>query len=215
MSNPLQDLRHAIVNGDEDIARDLARAALSQGIAPLETLNKAIVPGIEDAGRLWNENKYFLPDVILSAGAFKAALAEIQPGLEKGDHRGAGRILLGVVDGDMHDLGKTIVIAMLSGAGFEVIDLGVDVSIETFVQKVKELEPDILGLGAYMSTTMLQMKDVVEALKAKGLRDKVRVMVGGVPTTQEFTDEIGADAWGKDALDAVDKARQLLEVKVL
>jgi 5-methyltetrahydrofolate--homocysteine methyltransferase len=215
MSELLKDLRQAIVNGDEEIAGELARAALSQGITPLDTLNQAIVPGIEDAGRLWNENKYFLPDVILSAGAFKAALAEVQPGLEKGENRGAGRILMGVVAGDMHDLGKTIVIAMLSGAGFEVIDLGVDVSTETFIQKVKELEPDILGLGAYMSTTMLLMRDVVETLKAAGLRDKVRVMVGGVPTTQEFTDEIGADAWGKDALDAVDKARQLLEVKVL
>jgi methylmalonyl-CoA mutase cobalamin-binding domain/chain len=214
MSNTLQDLRQAIVNGDDDIAHDLAIASLKEAITPLDTLNQAIVPGIEDAGRLWNENKYFLPDVILSASAFKAALEQIEPRLSKESDRGIGRIILGVVDGDMHDLGKTIVTAMLSGAGFEVIDLGVDVSTETFIQKTRELGPDIIGLGAYMSTTMLQMGDVVKALKANGLRDKVRVIIGGVPTTQEFADEIGADAWGKDALDAVAKARHLLEVKV-
>lgn len=214
MSNTLQDLRRAIVNGDDDIAHDLAIASLKEAIAPLDTLNQAIVPGIEDAGRLWNENKYFLPDVILSASAFKAALEQIEPRLSKESDRGIGRIILGVVDGDMHDLGKTIVTAMLSGAGFEVVDLGVDVSIETFIQKTRELEPDIIGLGAYMSTTMLQMGDVVKALKTNGLRDKVRVIIGGVPTTQEFADEIGADAWGKDALDAVAKARHLLEVKI-
>lgn len=214
MSNLLQDLRKAIVNGDDDIAHDLAVSSLKESIPPLDTLNQAIVPGIEDAGRLWNESKYFLPDVILSASAFKAALGEIEPKLSKESSRGMGRIMLGVMEGDMHDLGKTIVIALLSGAGFEVIDLGVNVSIETFIQKTRELEPDIIGLGAYMSTTMLLMGDIVKSLKANGLRDKVRVIIGGVPTTQEFADEIGADAWGKDALDAVAKVRQLLEVKV-
>ena len=142
-------------------------------------MQQAVVAGIEEAGRLWSENKYFLPDVILSAGAFKAAAEIIQPELVDSSGQNLGRIVLGVVAGDMHDLGKTIVIAMLAGAGFEVIDLGVDVSVQTFVDKVRELEPDILGLGAYMTTTMLLMKDVIEGLETAGLRDQVKVLIGG------------------------------------
>ena len=117
---------------------------------------------------------------------------------------------MGVVAGDMHDLGKSIVIAMLTGAGFEVIDLGVDVPTETFIEKISELKPDIMGVGCYMTTTMLELKAMITFLEDNGLRDRVKIMIGGVPTTQEFADEIGADAWGKDALDAVDKAKKLM-----
>lgn len=212
MSSTLEELKRAVVEGDDDIALDRARDVLAEGLDPLEVLNQAIVAGIEEAGRLWNDNRYFLPDVILSAGAFKAALGVVEPHLAEGAGRKSGRIILGVVAGDMHDLGKTIVTAMLTGAGFEVVDLGIDVPVQTFIDKARELEPDILGLGAYMTTTMLLMKDVIEGLSANGLRDRIRIMVGGVPTSQEYADEIGADAWGKDALDAVAKARQLMEV---
>jgi methanogenic corrinoid protein MtbC1 len=173
-------------------------------------LNQAVVAGIEEAGRLWNENRYFLPDVILSAGAFNAALKVVEPRLAGGMRRGTGRILFGVVEGDMHDLGKNIVIALLTGAGFEVIDLGVDVPAQVFIDRTEELEPDLVGLGAYMTTTMLKMRHIVEGLHKGSMRGKVKVMVGGVPTSQAFADEIGADAWGKDALDAVTKAKQLM-----
>jgi 5-methyltetrahydrofolate--homocysteine methyltransferase len=210
MSTLLEELKQAIVEGEDDEAMAGAEAALEAGVAPLEVLNQAIVAGIEEAGRLWNENRYFLPDVILSAGAFREALEVVEPHLSQGAGHGVGRVLFGVVAGDMHDLGKNIVTAMLTGAGFEIVDLGVDVPVQTFVDKVTELEPDIVGLGAYMTTTMLLMKDVITGLDDNGLRDKVRVMIGGVPTSQEFADEIGADAWGKDALDAVAKARQLV-----
>lgn len=210
MSNILEELKLAIVEGDDEVAPEKAQAALAAGLAPVDVMQQAIVAGIEEAGRLWSENKYFLPDVILSAGAFKAAAAVIQPKLSAGSGPKSGKILLGVVAGDMHDLGKTIVIAMLAGAGFDVIDLGVDVPVQTFVDKVREIKPDIVGLGAYMTTTMLLMKDVIDGLQAAGLRDQIKVMVGGVPTSQQFADEIGADAWGKDALDAVAKARQLV-----
>ena len=187
-----------------------AEAALAEGLPPVEVMQQAVVAGIEEAGRLWSENQYFLPDVILSAGAFRAAAAVIQPKLASAVSLSNGRMVIGVVAGDMHDLGKTIVTAMLAGAGFEVIDLGVDVPVETFVAKVRDLKPDFLGLGAYMTTTMLSMRQVVERLKAEGLRSQVKVLVGGVPTTQQFADEIGADGWGKDALDAVVKARRLM-----
>ncbi len=210
MSNILEELKLAIVEGDDEVAPEKAQAALAAGLAPVDVMQQAIVAGIEEAGRLWSDNKYFLPDVILSAGAFKAATDIIQPQLAAASGSKQGRILLGVVAGDMHDLGKTIVIAMLAGAGFEVIDLGVDVPIQTFVEKVAELKPDIVGLGAYMTTTMLLMKDVIDGLAAAGLRDQVKVFIGGVPTSQQFADDIGADAWGKDALDAVAKARKLM-----
>ncbi len=212
MSNPTEDLWKAIVEGDEETAQAKCEEALTAGTPALDVLNQAIVPGIEEAGRLWTNNKYFLPDVILSAGAFKAALGVVQPKLGATSERSRGRVVLGVVAGDMHDLGKTLVTAMLTGGGFEVVDLGVDVPVQTFVDKAVELKPDILGLGAYMSTTMLEMKEVIAGLKAAGLRDKVKVLVGGVPTTQEFADEAGADAWGRDAMDAVAKARRLMEV---
>ncbi len=211
MSEMLNELKLAIVEGDDEMALAKAKAALAEGLEPVKVLNKAIVPGIEEAGKLWNDNRYFLPDVILSAGAFKAALGQVEPLLKSKEGGQAGRILLGVVEGDMHDLGMIIVVAMLSGAGFEVVDLGVDVPVQTFVDRAKELKPDILGLGAYMTTTILLMKDVIAGLKAAGVPAKV--MVGGVPATQQFADEIGADAWGKDALDAVVKAKQLMEGK--
>jgi corrinoid protein of di/trimethylamine methyltransferase len=209
MSKTIQELKQAIVEGDDEAAPQKAEAALVEGLAPVDVMQQGVVSGIEEAGRLWADNKYFLPDVILSAGAFKAAAGVIQPKLAASSGANRGRILLGVVAGDMHDLGKTIVIAMLAGAGYEVIDLGVDVPNQTFVDKVRELKPDILGMGAYMTTTMLLMKDVIDDLKAAGLREGVKVMVGGVPTSQKFAEEIGADAWGKDALDTVAKAGML------
>jgi 5-methyltetrahydrofolate--homocysteine methyltransferase len=211
MSKTIEELKQAIVDGDDELAPQKAEAALVEGLLPAEVMQRGAVAGIEEAGRLWSANKYFMPDVILAAGAFKAAAEVIKPKLGQGGGPSKGRLVLGVVSGDMHDLGKTIVIAMLSGAGFEVIDLGVDVPTQTFIDKVRELKPDILGLGAYMTTTMLLMKDVIDGLKAAGLRDQVKVIVGGVPTSQNFAEEVGADAWGKDALDATSKACQLIE----
>jgi methylmalonyl-CoA mutase cobalamin-binding domain/chain len=149
--------------------------------------------------------------VILAADAFKAAMVPLEPRLRE-DDGGAPqhKFVIGVVEGDMHDLGKGLVATMLQSSGFEVIDLGIDVPQAKFVEVVKEQRPDIVGLGAYMTTTMLQMKDIIQQLADEGLRDGVRVMVGGVPTSQEFADEVGADAWGKDALDAMRKALELV-----
>jgi 5-methyltetrahydrofolate--homocysteine methyltransferase len=213
MSQVLEDLKQAIVEGEDDEAVAGVEAALAEGIAALEVLDQAVVAGIEEAGRLWNDNRYFLPDVILSAGAFQEALEVLEPHLKGQDCQGIGRILFGVVEGDMHDLGKNIVTALLTGAGFEIVDLGVNVPVQTFVEKTQELTPDIIGLGAYMTTTMLLMRDVIDGLSANGLRDQVKIMIGGVPTSHEFAEEIGADAWGKDALDAVAKARELVAGK--
>ncbi len=210
MSDALRKLKQAVVEGEDDVAAAAAQQALQEGVKALEIVGAAIVPGIQEAGKLWKENKYFLPDVVMAAEAFGAAMKVVQPKLADEGAQKIGKVVIGTVAGDMHNLGKGIVIAMLQGAGFEVFDLGVDVPVQQFVDKVAELRPDILGMGCYMSTTMLEMSDIVGKLRERGLRDKVKVMVGGVPTSQEFADEVGADGWGRDALDAVAKARALV-----
>jgi 5-methyltetrahydrofolate--homocysteine methyltransferase len=203
----VQAISKAVMEGEDETAADLVREALETGLSPLDILHKGIVDGITETGERWKRNEFFLPDVILAADAFKAAMATLKPRLGEGEglHRGK-KVVIGVVEGDVHDLGKGMVVAMLASAGFEVIDLGIDVSLREFIAAVQEHQPYILGLGAYMTTTMLQMKEVVARLDEEGLRDDLKVMIGGVPTSQEFADEVGADAWGKDALDALHKA---------
>jgi len=212
VTNILKELENAILEGEDDLAQSLAKKALEENVQPLSIVNEGIVPGIEEAGVLWKKNEYFLPDVVMSAEAFKMAMEVIEPHLSAGEFGATGKVVIGTVAGDMHTLGKIIVNAMLRSAGFEVIDVGEDVSIATFIEKVKELKPNILGLGCYMTTTMLDMKDIIKKLQENGLRNSVKVMVGGVPTSQEFADEIGADAWGKDAVDAAEKAKKIMGV---
>jgi len=211
MSDKLEAIVKAIVEGQDDAAPRLVEEALAEGLPPLDILNKGVVAGITKTGELWKANEYFLPDVILAAEAFKAAMAPLEPKLkESGDNRSRNKFVIGVVAGDVHDLGKGLVIALLQSAGFEVIDLGINVPRTAFINAVNEHTPDILGLGAYMSTTMLEMKDIITELEAQGLRSSVKVMVGGVPTSQEFANQIGADAWGKDALMAMETALEIV-----
>ena len=212
MSETLEKVKQAIVDGDDDMAVEHTDHALQEGVNPVEIVKQAIVPGIARTGELWKDNVYFMPDVVLSIEAFKVAMSMVEPKLSEIETDKTGRFMMGVVAGDMHDLGKSIVIAMLTGAGFEVIDLGVDVPTEVFIEKAQSLNPDIMGVGCYMTTTMLELRGMMRALKEHGLRDKLKVMIGGVPTTQMFADEVGADAWGKDALDAVEKAKKLMGV---
>jgi corrinoid protein of di/trimethylamine methyltransferase len=211
MTDQYAEIVKAIVEGDDAQATRLVEAALAQGLPPLDILNQGVVAGINQTGELWAANKFFLPDVILSADAFKAAMVPLEPRLKasRGEEP-SHKFVIGVVQGDMHDLGKSLVIAMLTSAGFEVIDLGIDVPKERFIEAVRQYRPAILGLGAYMSTTMLEMKDVIAELEKQGLRQGTKVMVGGVPTSQEFADEVGADAWGKDAMVAMQRALELV-----
>ena len=203
-------ISRAVMEGDDEEAARVAGEALEAGLPPIEIMQRGAVDGIQKLGELWKANQVFLPEVILAADAFKAAMAVVQPHLAEGEGLSKGRkIVIGVVPGDVHDLGKSIVIAMWTSAGFEVIDLGIDVPLERFMAAVREHRPAILGLGAYMTTTMLHMRDVIAELEKEGLREGVKVMVGGVPTSQEFADQLGADAWGRDAMDAMDKALAL------
>lgn len=202
-----------VTEGDDAGAERLVQEALDAGLPPLEILQKGVVRGITKAGELWKANEYFLPDVILAADAFKTAMRPLEPRLKEVEGgRPKGKVVMGVVEGDMHDLGKSLVVAMLTSAGFEVIDLGIDVPARQFLEAVKKHKPDIVGMGAYMTTTMLQMKTNIAELEKQGLRKNLKVMVGGVPTSQEFADEIGADAWGKDALDTMQKALKMIGV---
>jgi len=208
----LEELKKHVTEGDPDGAKTVTEKLLEEGVDPNKIVKEAIVPGVEEAGELWKKNVYFLPELVMSAEAFREAMTLIEPKMAREARKPLGRVAIGVVEGDVHDLGKTIVIAWLRATGFEVVDLGVDIPIQTFVEKVKELKPDILGIGAYMSTTMVFMKDIIDIIKKEGLRDKVKIMVGGVPITQKYAEDVGADAWGKDAIDAVEKAKTLMGV---
>ncbi|OGO01108.1 MAG: hypothetical protein A2Y59_00345 [Chloroflexi bacterium RBG_13_52_14] len=200
----------AVMEGEDGEATKKVDEALKTGSPPLEIMQRGVVDGITRAGEKWKANEYFLPDVILAADAFKAAMAVLKPHLKGDAGRPKGKkFVIGVVQGDVHDLGKSLVIAMLTSAGFEVVDLGIDVPLQRFMQAVREQKPDILGLGAYMTTTMLEMKEVIAELEKQGLRRNLKIMVGGVPTSQEFANEVRADAWGKNAIDAMQKAQTL------
>ena len=211
MTEIMDELKKAIVDGEDELAIVKTGKIIESGTDPNKIISDSILPGLQQAGELWKNNKYFLPDVVLSARAFKAAMKKVEPLLKKSNSKNiVGRFAIGVVHGDMHDLGKGLVIAMLTSAGFEIMDLGVDVPAEKFVQAIKDFRPDIIGMGAYMTPTMIQMAQIIKDIEKEGLRKKVKVMVGGVPTSQEFATEIGADAWGKDALETMNKALAII-----
>jgi methanogenic corrinoid protein MtbC1 len=209
----LERLRNAIVEGEPDLAEELAKDVLVSGADVLNAINNAVVPGINQAGELWKRNEYFISDVVVCGEAFKSAMNILEKDPQIQNRENIGKYLICTVEGDMHDLGKSIVITMLKGAGFEVIDLGVNVPITTFVEKTKEHKPDIVGIGAYMSTTASTMKDYVQALVDNGLRDGVKVMMGGVRTSEEYVKSQGADAWGIDGVETAEKALKLMGVQ--
>jgi len=164
-------------------------------------------------GAAFKRGDIFVPEMLVSADAMHAALDVLKPLLMKSGRKFAGKVLIGTVRGDLHDIGKNLVAMMLEGAGFEVIDMGIDVSPEKFTEEVKRLHPDVLAMSALLTTTMPEMKGVIEMLKSEGLKDKVKVVVGGAPITQDYADEVGADGYAKDASSAVDKVRELVEAK--
>lgn len=210
MNELLNELKNAVVEGYAERAAGLARQCLAAGLPADTIFNEAVVAGIQETGMLWDCNRYQVPDVILSADAFNEAVAVIEQSLPPhSDER--PKVVIGVVEGDVHDLGKNILVTMLRGAGLQVIDLGVDLSPATFVEAVRREKPAILGIGAYMSTTMLAVPEIMKALEQSGLRSSVKVLVGGVPTTQQFADSVGADGWGLDASSAVQLVKQILE----
>jgi corrinoid protein of di/trimethylamine methyltransferase len=210
-------MRQSILDGAPDTAATLAQAALTAGTPPIDAINQGYVPGMHDVGEQFARGQLFLPDMMASAEAMRAAMAVLDPELKKlGTERPmAGIVVLGTTKGDIHEIGKILVGTMLTAHGFRVHDLGVDVSGEKFATSVKEFSADIVGVSALLTTTMRNQKSVIEALEKSGLRSQVKVMVGGAPVTRRWADEIGADGYAKDAMSAVTLARELMEQKTV
>jgi corrinoid protein of di/trimethylamine methyltransferase len=201
-----------LIDGEPDEAEDLAKQALDQGLDPLTCINEGLTKGIQRVGDLFASGEYFLPELIIGAEAMKRALTVLEPAMVGDQSREVvGTVVLGTVEGDMHEIGKTLVGTMLIANGFKVIDLGVDQSADKFVAAVKENDAEIVGASALLTTTMLQQGKLIEALEEAGLRDQVKVMVGGAPVTQSFASEIGADGYAEDAISAVDLAFRLVD----
>ena len=206
----LTELRYAILNGDDKLAVQLTEAALDQGASPAELIKQWMIPAMDEVGRLFEEQEYFVPELLLSGRAMRAALELLRPLLAASGSQPTGRIVLGTVKGDLHDIGKNLVGSMLEGAGFDVYDVGIDVATEKFVDAVAQRNPDILALSALLTVTMPEMKKVIDALAGAGMRNKVKVLIGGAPVTNDFAKEIGADGYGENASSAVTVARSLM-----
>ncbi|HHS97993.1 MAG TPA: cobalamin-binding protein [Chloroflexi bacterium] len=207
-----QAMAQSIIDGEVEDAERLAREALERGIDPLDAINKGFVVGVNYVGDQYAAGEMFLPDLVLAGEAMKAAVAVLEPEIaRRGTEREMlGTVVIGTIEGDIHEIGKTLVATMLSTAGFKVYDLGVDVPVTAFVEKAREVNADIVGVSALLTTTMVKQRDVVEALEDAGLRPKVKVMVGGAPVTQGWADEIGADGYSEDAIGAVALAKRLV-----
>jgi corrinoid protein of di/trimethylamine methyltransferase len=213
MSSEMYDqLAQAVIDGEVEDASKLAQQALDQNLDPLTCINEGLTKGIDRVGELFASGEYFLPELILGAEAMKAALAILEPAMLDGQGREVvGTVVMGTVEGDMHEIGKTLVSTMLTANGFKVVDLGVDQSAENFIEAIKENGAEIVGASALLTTTMLQQRKLIEALEEAGMRDQVKVIVGGAPVTQGFATEIGADGYAEDAISAVDLAFRLVD----
>lgn len=205
-----EDLYDAILNGNAPKAHAATKTALDAGAAPMELIAQAMIPAMDEVGRLYAAEEYFVPELLLSGRAMKSAMELLRPLLAASGKRPDTRIVIGTVKGDLHDIGKNLVASMLEGAGFEVIDLGADVAPEKFVTAIQENKPQVVCLSALLTVTMPAMKTTIDALKAAGVRSDVKVLVGGAPVTMQYAREIGADGYSDNANGAVALVRSLL-----
>ncbi|ATW26134.1 corrinoid protein [Candidatus Formimonas warabiya] len=206
------ELAGAVFEGDEDLVAEWTDKAIAAGLDPLAIINDGLTKGIQQVGDHFAAGDYFLPDLLLGAKAMDAGIKKLEPLLDGTNRVSLGKILMGTVQGDLHEIGKNIVIMMLKTAGFDVFDLGVDVPSEKFIQKAKEYHPDVIGISALLTTTVGRQKEIIELLEEEGLRKKVKVMIGGAPINQAWADKIGADGYAEDASVAVSVAKRLVEV---
>ncbi|AET68270.1 methyltransferase cognate corrinoid protein [Desulfosporosinus orientis DSM 765] len=209
MSN-FEELSQSIISGQLDRVKSLTQQAISAGSNPVDIINQGLIPGMSVVGARFKAGKMYVPEVLMSARAMDAGMELVKPLILSGEIPSAGKIVIGTVKGDLHDIGKNLVSMMLESAGYTIINLGVDAGPEKFVQAVKEHQPGVIGMSALLTTTMLAMKDTIELLKEEGLRDKVKVIIGGAPISQDFSDEIGADGFAPDAGSAADLCKKLL-----
>ena len=207
----LEGLKNAVVEMDEDLARELAQEALAQGMDAYDTINRGLIPGMAIVGQKYDDEEYFVPEILLCADAMQAALDILRPHLKPETMPRQGKVVIGVIEGDIHDIGKNIVRMMLEVGGLEVHDLGRDVPVAQFVDEAERLQADIIAISTLMSTTMGNMGRVVEELEKRGTRERFKVIIGGGPISQTFADQIGADCYGRDAAEAVRLAQAFLE----
>ena len=203
----LNNVSEALQRGDAEKVAELVKQALEENLTPKKILEDGLIKGMGIIGGKFKRNEVYVPEVLIAARAMHAGMSVLRPKLVETGVKNIGKVAIGTVKGDLHDIGKNLVKMMLEGGGFEVIDLGTDVSVDKFVEVVKVDQPDIVGMSALLTTTMVNMPEVVKALEAAGLRDKVKIMIGGAPITQNYADQIGADAYSPDAASAVDNAK--------
>ena len=208
----LSQITTSLVDGDPDLAVSLTRQALQAGLEPMAIIEAGLVPGMNIVGEKFSKGEYFLPHLIISAGGMQQAMELLEPELRARSQKMkvAGTVVIGTVHGDIHEIGKSLVGTMLSAAGFQVYDLGVDVPAEDFVAKVKETGAQLVGLSALLTTTMVVQKEIIEAFSSAGMREQIKVMVGGAPVTRSWAVEIGADGYAEDAIEAVQLAVKLV-----
>lgn len=205
----LSALAENLINGKAPEVKELTQKALSEGVSPAEVLNDGLIKGMSVVGERFKNNEFYVPEVLIAARAMHAGMDILKPALAEFGVEPIGKVLLGTVKGDLHDIGKNLVAMMLEGAGFEVVDLGIDVPPEKFVEAVKE-GGDVLAMSALLTTTMTAMKTTLDALEEAGVKDKIKSLIGGAPVTQNYADEIGADGYARDAASAADKAKELI-----
>ena len=206
----LNDLSQSVIDGDKNLAQDLVKKAMTENVPAERILKEGLIPAMTEVGKRFEGGEYFVPEMLISARAMQSGLSLLKPALVNAKVQAIGKVVIGTVQGDLHDIGKNLVAMMLEGAGFEVIDLGVDVSPEKYVQAVKEHHPDMVACSALLTTTMSRMKDIIDALKENGLRDQVKVLVGGAPVTESFAKQIGADLCAMDAASASSRAKEMI-----
>ncbi len=206
----LQVLAEAVINGDRDEVARIVQEAVAEGVGPGSIVNEGLVVGMDEVGRRFKANEFYVPEVLIAARAMHAGMDIVNPLLAESGIEPRGRVLIGTVQGDLHDIGKNLVAMMLEGGGYEVIDMEVDVPADQFVAAVNEHSPNVLAMSALLTTTMPAMKDTIEALDAAGVRQQIKIMIGGAPVTQDYADEIGADGYAPDAASAVDLAADLM-----
>jgi 5-methyltetrahydrofolate--homocysteine methyltransferase len=207
----LDDLRKSVIDGDLNATQDQVHKALAENIPPEKILTDGLIAAMTEVGRMFENGEFYVPEMLISSRAMKGGLGILRPHLAAAKIKATGKVVIGTVEGDLHDIGKNLVGMMLEGAGFEVIDLGVDVSPEKYIAAVKEHHPDLVGCSALLTTTMIHMRDILLSLQAAGLREKVKVMIGGAPVTKQYATEIGADIYAPDAASAAQCARQSMQ----
>jgi len=204
-----EDLKVAVIDMEVERAVELTKKALGEGRKAEDIMNGSLVPAMDIVGEQYDKGEKYVPEMLLSAKAMKTAMEVLHPLLVESGVEMKGKLIIGTVEGDLHDIGKDLVAMMVEGAGFEVINLGAEITAEQFLNAVREHKPNIIGMSALLTTTMLHMPEVIDALKQAGLRDQVKVMIGGAPVTQEYADEIGADGYAPDAASATKLAKSL------